>query len=194
MHTHTLTIDIPESVLLATGQSREEFIREAKFLLAAKLFEMGRLSSGKAAQKSAGCIVSTSSLRLGRWVFRWFSSTRKNSCGSFKMSEAGSVRKTAMISSTSLDLPEHRQQAIDACLRQGIFPRAMEHLPARDADAIRVSLEMVDRADIFTSVSMPGVTATYRTGTTSLSPKWSLTAPLSGAFPSSSLQFTTVTC
>ena len=50
MHTHTLTIDIPESVLLATGQSREEFIREAKFLLAAKLFEMGRLSSGKAAQ------------------------------------------------------------------------------------------------------------------------------------------------
>ena len=47
---HTLTIDIPEGVLLATGQSREEFLREAKFLLAAKLFELGRLSSGKAAQ------------------------------------------------------------------------------------------------------------------------------------------------
>ncbi len=47
---HPLTIEIPENVLLATGQSREEFIREAKTLLAAKLFELGRLSSGKAAQ------------------------------------------------------------------------------------------------------------------------------------------------
>jgi predicted HTH domain antitoxin len=46
----TVTIDIPESILLATGQTREEFIREAKFFLAAKLFELGRLSSGKAAQ------------------------------------------------------------------------------------------------------------------------------------------------
>ena len=65
---------------------------------------------------------------------------------------AGAQRKTAMISSTSVDLPEHRQQAIDACLRQGIFPRAMEHLPARDADAIRVSLEMVDEADIYIGI------------------------------------------
>lgn len=47
---HTLTIEIPESVLLATGQSKEEFVRDAKFLLAVKLFELGRLSSGKAAQ------------------------------------------------------------------------------------------------------------------------------------------------
>lgn len=46
----SFTIEIPEEVLLATGQSREEFTREAKFLLAAKLFELGRLSSGKAAQ------------------------------------------------------------------------------------------------------------------------------------------------
>ncbi|SRR6266851_5404917 len=62
------------------------------------------------------------------------------------------TRKTAMISSTSVDLPEHRQQAIDACLRQGIFPSAMEHLPARDADAMRVSLEMVDKADIYIGI------------------------------------------
>lgn len=45
-----LTIEIPADVLLSTGQSREEFIKEAKVLLAAKLFELGRLSSGKAAQ------------------------------------------------------------------------------------------------------------------------------------------------
>jgi hypothetical protein len=57
-----------------------------------------------------------------------------------------------MISSTSLDLPEHRQQAIDACLRQSVFPVAMEHLPASDADAIRVSMEMVNKADIYIGV------------------------------------------
>ncbi|MFC1707054.1 UPF0175 family protein [Planctomycetota bacterium] len=44
-----VTIDIPEDYLLASGQSREDFVREAKFLLALKLFELGRLSSGRAA-------------------------------------------------------------------------------------------------------------------------------------------------
>jgi predicted HTH domain antitoxin len=46
-------IDLPESVLLATGQSQAEFVKEAKFLLALKLFELGRLSSGKAADLCA---------------------------------------------------------------------------------------------------------------------------------------------
>jgi hypothetical protein len=66
------------------------------------------------------------------------------------MSKPG--QKIAMISSTSIDLPQHRQEAIDACLRQDVFPIAMEHLPARDADAIRVSSEMVDKADIYIGV------------------------------------------
>ena len=43
-------IDLPESVLLSTGQSQEELVREAKFLLALKLFELGRLSSGQASE------------------------------------------------------------------------------------------------------------------------------------------------
>jgi predicted HTH domain antitoxin len=42
-------IDLPDSVLLTTGQSQEEFVKEAKFLLALKLFELGRMSSGRAA-------------------------------------------------------------------------------------------------------------------------------------------------
>ena len=42
-------IDLPESVLLSTGQSLEEFVGDAKFFLALKLFELGRLSSGRAA-------------------------------------------------------------------------------------------------------------------------------------------------
>ncbi len=36
-------------MLLTTGQSQEDFVKEAKFLLALKLFELGRLSSGRAA-------------------------------------------------------------------------------------------------------------------------------------------------
>jgi predicted HTH domain antitoxin len=46
----TLTIEFPEDLLIATGQSHEEFVRDARILLAGKLFELGRLSSGKAAE------------------------------------------------------------------------------------------------------------------------------------------------
>ena len=60
--------------------------------------------------------------------------------------------KGAMISSTSLDLPEHRKQVIKACQRMDVSPEAMEHPPARDADAIRVSLEMVDKADLYLGI------------------------------------------
>ena len=45
-----VTIEIPENILLGSGQSSEEFAREAKLLLLAKLFELGRVSSGKAAE------------------------------------------------------------------------------------------------------------------------------------------------
>jgi hypothetical protein len=59
---------------------------------------------------------------------------------------------TAMISSTAVDLPEHRKQVFDACLREGVFPIGMEQLPARDATGIQVSLEMVDKADIYIGI------------------------------------------
>jgi hypothetical protein len=61
-------------------------------------------------------------------------------------------RKTVMISSTARDLPEHRQEVMDACLRQGMFPVMMEHLPANDDEAISVSLKMVDGADIYVGI------------------------------------------
>jgi tetratricopeptide (TPR) repeat protein len=60
--------------------------------------------------------------------------------------------KKVMVSSTALDLPEHRKQARDACLRQGMFPLMMEHLPASDDDAIAESLRMVNEADIYLGV------------------------------------------
>jgi hypothetical protein len=45
----TIHVDVPESVLVGSGQTREAFVVEAKFLLALKLFGLGRLSSSRAA-------------------------------------------------------------------------------------------------------------------------------------------------
>jgi len=45
-----ITIDCPDELLVALASTREQFEQEARFLLAAKLYELGRLSSGKAAQ------------------------------------------------------------------------------------------------------------------------------------------------
>ncbi len=44
-----IQINLPESLMLDSGQSRAELEKEAQFLLALKLFELGRLSSGRAA-------------------------------------------------------------------------------------------------------------------------------------------------
>ena len=50
------------------------------------------------------------------------------------------------------DLPEHRAAVKEACLSCGVFPIGMEHLPARDATGITVSLEMVEQADIYLGI------------------------------------------
>ncbi len=46
----SLTIDYRDDVLLALGMTAEEFREEAKLLIAVKLCEMGRLSTGGAAE------------------------------------------------------------------------------------------------------------------------------------------------
>ena len=46
----TLTIDYSDEVLLALGCSPEQFSEEAKILVAVKLYELGKLSSGAAAK------------------------------------------------------------------------------------------------------------------------------------------------
>jgi tetratricopeptide (TPR) repeat protein len=63
-----------------------------------------------------------------------------------------SQQPKVMISSTARDLPDHREEVMDACLRQGMFPTMMEHLPASDAEAISTSLNLVDEADIYVGV------------------------------------------
>ena len=45
---NTLIIELPADALAMPGASPESLASEAKFMLALKLFEVGRLSSGKA--------------------------------------------------------------------------------------------------------------------------------------------------
>jgi predicted HTH domain antitoxin len=46
----TVTLELPEEPLLSLKQTAEGFRKELKMLAAVKLFELGRLSSGRAAQ------------------------------------------------------------------------------------------------------------------------------------------------
>ncbi|MBN1341152.1 MAG: UPF0175 family protein [Phycisphaerae bacterium] len=45
----TLTIEYGDDILVGLGLSPDQFSREARFLLAAKLYELGKLTSGQAA-------------------------------------------------------------------------------------------------------------------------------------------------
>ena len=61
-------------------------------------------------------------------------------------------QKTAMISSTARDLPEHRRMVMDACQRLGFRPIMMEHLAAQDRSANDVSIGMVEEADVYLGI------------------------------------------
>jgi Domain of unknown function (DUF4062)/Putative ATP-dependent DNA helicase recG C-terminal len=60
--------------------------------------------------------------------------------------------RRVFISSTSLDLPEHHRAVIDACLRMGYSPVAMEFLSAESANTLHSTLELVDQADIYVGI------------------------------------------
>ena len=47
---HQTTIQYGDDILFSVGMSQNEFSAEARFLLAAKLYELGKLTSGQAAR------------------------------------------------------------------------------------------------------------------------------------------------
>ena len=46
----TISVQVPEALLLQTGESVEDLTRQSQFYLALKYFEVGRLTSGQAAE------------------------------------------------------------------------------------------------------------------------------------------------
>ncbi len=71
---NTLTIEYPSEVLWALQEEPDEFADEARLLLALKLYEMGRLSTGLAAQV-AGVSREAFFFLLGRYGLSPFGET-----------------------------------------------------------------------------------------------------------------------
>lgn len=61
-------------------------------------------------------------------------------------------RIDVMLSSTSKDLPDHRDKATNAILRAGMTPIIMETLTASPRDAITESLRLVDEAEVYVGI------------------------------------------
>ncbi len=61
-----IIVDVPEKVLLAEKKDEVSFARELRILAAVKLYELGRLSSGRAAEL-AGMSRVEFLLELGRY-------------------------------------------------------------------------------------------------------------------------------
>jgi predicted HTH domain antitoxin len=66
MTTRRIVIDVPEKILLAEKVDERTFARELRILAAVKLYELGRLSSGRAAEL-AGMPRVEFLLELGRY-------------------------------------------------------------------------------------------------------------------------------
>jgi predicted HTH domain antitoxin len=76
METRKVVIDVPEKVLLAEKADEVSFANELRLLAAIKLYELGRLSSGRAAEL-AGMPRVEFLLTLGRYkVFPFESELR----------------------------------------------------------------------------------------------------------------------
>ena len=61
-------------------------------------------------------------------------------------------RLDVMVSSTSLDLPRHREQARAGIMRAGHHPIGMETLSAANQNAVDVSLALVEEAEVYVGI------------------------------------------
>lgn len=66
MEDYVLRIEYSDDFLLSLKESKEEFEKRAKYLLALKLYELGKISSGKAA-KLAGISRVDFLMQLGQY-------------------------------------------------------------------------------------------------------------------------------
>ena len=66
MRENVLTIKYSNDILLSLKESGKEFEEDAKYLLALKLYELGKISSGKAA-KLAGISRVNFLMKMGRY-------------------------------------------------------------------------------------------------------------------------------
>jgi hypothetical protein len=67
-----------------------------------------------------------------------------NGCSKKTRKEVTGVANLArvMVSSTVLDLPEHRYKVKEACLKLGVLPLMMEAMPASAADPMQESRKL----------------------------------------------------
>ena len=72
----TVDVTYPADVRRSLGETKQEFARELKMLAAVKLYEMGKVSSGKAAALAGTDRVSFP-LGLGRYRVSVFNYTRE---------------------------------------------------------------------------------------------------------------------
>jgi predicted HTH domain antitoxin len=70
----TVSVEYPTDVRMTLQESKEEFAQELKMLAAVKLYELGKLSSGKAAAL-AGLDRTSFLLGLGRYRVSVFNDT-----------------------------------------------------------------------------------------------------------------------
>jgi len=60
--------------------------------------------------------------------------------------------RTVMVSSTAVDLPQHRERLIEAIQRVGFVPVPMEHLAGADTNLLGASLELVRKSDLYLGI------------------------------------------